>query len=470
MPKTPVILALLVAIALVVASMWLLRPPSDSGAFGPQSVLEIDAAAIVVMETTLRGGPRKRIERTPIGWSFLAGDGPPWAVQEGRARAAARILADLQGRPVRNDEALPAVTATLVIEDSRGRKVSLGLREPIVGGRRVVDRVDSQGQLQRFAIDQPLYEAFAQTGFEAWRDPGLLGALPGRAARIEIDTGVARLELGRVEGTWAVRAPVATRAHEPSVDALLQAIARVRVERFDQPPPPLLTAARQTTITLEADTTTPGADPDRPDRVTERLVLTLHGPADTSGRLTLLGVGRFREPRHAGAAVQDLGTAYVAADLAPLQSMPLHASGFVARTTLEGDASLVGALGLDGLHCARVPGGWAIGPDTAPAEVAAALDALAALLTVTPMSGVVLTDRPEPLGRPLPPIVVHASTITGQSLTPPDGFTLMVVEAPGGAASALLIGQGVTREYLGAESLAAARAALEIVRRHAGDQ
>lgn len=460
MPKTPVIVSLIVAISLVAASTWLLRPPSGVADDGPQSVLEIDAAAIVAMEATGPDGGRERVERTAIGWALVSGDGPPWAVQEGRARAAARILADLQGRPVGMDEALPAVSATLVVEDARGRKVSLGLREPVMGGRRVVDRVDAGGVVQRFAIDQPLYEAFAQTGLAAWRDAGLLGAMPGRAARLELDTGAARLELASVEGEWALRAPVATRAHEPAVDALLGAIARVRVERFDQPPPPMIGAVSPTTITLEADTTLPSDDPDRPERVTERLVLTLHGPADTSGRLTLLGVARAREPRRAGAVVVDLGTTYVAADLEPLHSLTLDARGFVARTALEGDASVVGALGLEGRLWTRVPGGWAIDDTPIVPEEAAALDALAALLTTTPMTGVVLSDRPELQGRALGTITVHASTITGGALTPPDGLVLLVVEAPGGAASVLVVGSGVTREYMDAASLAAGRAAL----------
>lgn len=470
MPKMPVILALIVAIALVVASTWLLRPPSDARALGPQSVLVIDAAAVVAMETTSRGDPARRIERTGIGWSLVSGDGPPWAVQEGRARAAARILADLEGYPVGEDRDLPPVTATLLVEDARGRKVSLGLREPTVGGRRVVDRIDADGRLQRFAIDQPLYEAFVQTGFDAWRDPGLLGALPGRAARIELDTGLARLELARIEGDWALRAPVATRAHAPAIDALLQAIARVRVERFDQPPPPMIAASNSTTITLEADTTTPGEDPDRPNRMTERLILTLHGPADTSGRLTLLGVTRQREARRAGAGVVGLGTTYVAADLAPLQAITLDIKGFVARTALDGDASFIGTLGLDENAYTRVPGGWAFEGSPVPEEHAVALDAIADLLTTKAMDGVVLSDRPEPLGRPLPPIALHASTIAGRSLTPPDGLVLMVVEAPGGAASALVVGQGVTREYLDAQSVAAARAALVLARPPSPDQ
>ena len=46
MSTKPVIIALSAAIAIVVASIWLLRPPSASTALQPQSVLDVDAASI----------------------------------------------------------------------------------------------------------------------------------------------------------------------------------------------------------------------------------------------------------------------------------------------------------------------------------------------------------------------------------------------------------------------------------------
>lgn len=338
--------------------------------------------------------------------------------------------------------------------------MSLGLREPVVGGRRVIDRIDADGTMQRFSIDEPLYEAFAQTGLSAWRDEGLLGALPGRPARIELTRGASTLELARVEGRWSLRAPVATRAGGDAVDGLLQAIARLRVERFGEPAPPLLDAAEPVTITIEADTSTPGEDPARPMRATERVILTLHGPADTGGRLTLVGVTRERAERRADASVESLGTTYVALDLEPLQQVTLEARGFVATTALEGDASLVAGLRLDDREYTRTADGWAEGEVALPTERAAALDAIAAMLTTTAMSGVELTETPQPLGRASRPVTVNATTISGDPLGSADGLTLIVVEAPGGAAGALIVGGGVTREYLDAPSLAASRAAL----------
>lgn len=460
MPKKPVIIALAAAIIIVVASMWLLRTPSASATTGPQPVLDADAASIVAFETTGQDGGTALIERTLVGWQLLSEDGPPWAVQDGRARAAARILADLEGRLVEDPGELPPVASTLTITDARGRRMSLGLREPVVGGRRVVDRIDAEGTMQQFSIEEPLYEMFAQTGLAAWRDEGLLGALPGRPARVELTRGTSRLELARVEGRWSLRAPVATRASGDAVDGLLQAIARLRVERFNEPSPALFEGPEPVSITIEADTSTPGEDPARPVRVTERVILTLHGPADTGGRLTLVGVTREREERRAGASMESLGTTYVALDLEPLQQVTLEARGFVASTALEGDASLIASLKLNDRDYTRTADSWAEGETPLPADRAAALDAIAAMLTSTAMSGVELTETPQPLGRASRPVTVNAATISGEAMGSADGHTLIVVEAPGGAAGALIVGGGVTREYVDAQSLAASRAAL----------
>lgn len=460
MPRKPVIIALLVAIAIVLASIWLLRPPSASPSEGQQPVLDVDAASIVSMELIGGQGDRGRVERTPIGWQHVGQGGMPWAVSDGRARAAARVLADLQGRPVENAQDLPPVAATLSIRDARGRTLALGLREPLLGGRRVVDRVAADASVQRFAVDEPLYEAFIETGMAAWRDPGLLGALPGRAARLELSRGTSRLELARVDGRWSLRSPLATRASEPAVDALITALARLRVERFDQPAPPLVGADDPVTITLEADTVVPSQDRQQPDRVIERLVLTLHGAADTGGRLTLVGVSRQREPRAAGAQPQELGSTYVALDLEPLERVALEPRGYVARTALDGDASLIAGFTLNGRAYERTADGWAENGVELAADRAAALDALATVLTQSPMTGVELTDQPQPLGRSSAPVSIEARTITGDVIGPAEGLALLVIETPQGASGVLIVGDGVTREYTDEQTLAVARAAL----------
>ena len=460
MPTKPVILALSAAIAIVLASTWLLRPPSTSDATGPQPVLDVDGASIVSFE--VRGGDTglQRVERAPFGWLYLTDDAPPWAVQGSRAQLMARIIGDLQGRPVEDDSDVAPVEATVVIEDARGRTMSLGLREPSIGGRRIVDRIDADGALQRFAIDELLYEAFVQTGFAAWRDEGLLGTLPGRAARIELARGPSRLDLARIEGTWSVRAPIATRAGASAVDDLLQALARMRVERFDEPPPPMVGAQDPVTITIETTVTTPGDMGTPPQRVVERLVLVLHGAADTSGRLTLVGATRQREPRAAGATIEDLGTTYVAIDLEPLQQVSLEPRGYVAKTALEGDASLIASLALNDRTYVRTGTGWAENERTLPDDRARALDALAVLLAEKDMSGVELTDQPQPLGRPSAPVRVIARTITGDDIGPAGGLSIVVIDNPGAASGVLVIGGGVTREYLDEESLAVGRATL----------
>jgi|GEM_PF-4401233 len=460
MPKKPVILALSAAIIIVVASMWLLRTPSASATAGPQPVVDADAASIVAYETTDRDGGTARVERTLLGWQ-LVGDGrPPWAVQDVRARGAARILADLRGRPLEDPGDLTPVAATLTITDARGRKVSLGLREPVIGGRRVVDRVDADGTMQHFSIDEPLYEMFAQTGLSAWRDEGLLGALSGRPARLELSSGITRIDLARVEGAWSLRAPVSARASEEAIDTLLRAIASLRVERFDEAPPSLLEETDPVSITIEADTSQPGEDSSRPRRVIERVILTLHGPADTGGRLTRVGVTREREERRAGADIESLGTTYVAVDLEPLQQITLDAGGFVARTPLAGDATLIAGLKLGERSYTRTADGWAEGGEALPQDRAAAIDAINTLLTETPMGGAELTTTPEPLGRASRRVSIAAATIAGETLGPADGLTLFTVTPSSGAAGVLIVGGGVTRVYQDPATLAIARAAL----------
>ncbi len=460
MPKKPVIIALSAAIIIVVASIWLLRPPSATGAAGPQPVLDTDAASIVAFETTYRDGGTTRVERTLLGWQLVGEDGPPWAVQDVRARVAARILDDLQGRPIEDPGDLSPVATTLTITDARGRQMSLGLREPVIGGRRVVDRVDADGAVQHFSIDDQLYEMFERKGLLAWRDEGLLGALPGRPARLALSSGSTQIDLARVEGNWSLRAPVAARASEEAIDTLLRAIADLRVERFNESPPSLLEDSDPVSITLEADTTQPGEDPSRPLRITERVILTLHGPADTGGRLTRVGVTREREERRAGAEVEPLGTTYVAIDLEPLQQIALRPHNFVARTALAGDASLITGIKLGERSYTRTADGWSEGETALPQDRAAALDALTTQLTSTASTGINLTTAPELLGRASRRVPIEATTISGDPLGSADGLTLLTVTGAGGDSAALIIGGGVTREYKDPTSMAIARAVL----------
>ncbi|GIW74843.1 MAG: hypothetical protein KatS3mg103_1365 [Phycisphaerales bacterium] len=368
------------------------------------------------MEVVQGGQTLARVVRRGSRWWLDGASGPPWPVLDSRARAAARILADLVGRPLpesADPSDLPPVAASLHVETAGRTRWTLGLREPVVGGLRVIDRVDDAGRVLRYAIDQPLYEAFVSTGMQAWRDPALLAMLPARPSRVTLAQGQARLELASVDGRWAMRQPVATRADESAVGSLLEALARLRVERFDEPPPPAGTDLGQAVrIELEADALEPVQG--EPVRTADRLVVTLLGAADTAGRLTLAGAQRVRQRRQAGQPEEDLGTAYVALDAASLQGVSLRPRNFVAPTAIAGDASMIATLTLDGRTYARTSDGWSA--DGMPVDQAQAhtLSALAVLLAQQPMTGVELTDRPEPIGQVTGPLVVQAHDVAGQ--------------------------------------------------------
>ena len=85
------------------------------------------------------------------------------------------------------------------------------------------------------------------------------------------------------------------------------------------------------------------------------------------------------------------------------------------------------------------------------------------------MSGAELTSQPQPLGRPSAPVTAIARTITGEPIEPASGVAIVVIDNPGGASGVLVVGGGVTREYLDAESLAVGRAALVLGQNEAAE-
>ncbi|MEO1007021.1 MAG: hypothetical protein AAFX79_00465 [Planctomycetota bacterium] len=446
MPARPAILALLVAIALAVGSIWLLAPPPPEADRVPRSLLEVDAAAITALELSRPGGAAARIERGPLGWS-MAGGTYPWAIDETRARAATRILADLRGRPLADaEEEPPPVAATITLGDAAGRSFAIGVREPVVGGRRVVDLSMDGAPAERFVVDEPLYELFAVSGLDAWRVPLALAGLPGRPSRVALESASGRLEFARVDGRWALRTPVAVRADEAAVDALLASLAELRIERFELPPPEGEASAR---ITLETDAVDRSGG--EPTRLVERLAIALHGAADTTGTRLVAGLGRTREVRAAGAEPVDLGAATVAVDAAPLATISLAPRAFVARTALDGDASLVAALTVGGVRYERTSAGWAPSgeADDDAAAPPGALETVARLLAEAPATRVLMPDQSPPEGRLIGSVVVSAEDAGGTTISPVGGIRAIVLEPSGGDALVLLQSEGVTRQHSG---------------------
>lgn len=521
MPTRPVILALVVAIAVVLASAWVLRPP-PAPAGGPERVLDVQAAAITALRVTAgvprpppgqdapppgQDAPPQGQDAPPPGqdapppaaaaevsleggrWLLRVGGGAPWPVLEERARAATRILADLEGRPLAPADAVPdgPPALELTITAAQRDPTTLRLWPAGPGGRRVVQLVGTPGAAaadaggDSFTIDQPLAEALAPAALAAWRDRRPLAALPGRPSRIELATDAARLALARVGGRWSLTHPVAARADAAAVEALLGALAELRVDRFGVPAAgqggtphgragPAAAGERPVaTITLEADATTPADDPAAPpERAVERLTIELFGAADTAGGRLRAAIARARLPRRPGAAWHELGRARVALNAAPLDDLPMHAQVYIARTALDGDASAVHALTLAGERFERAPDGWRPTPapdaaDPAPdsaADTDATLDALARLLSQRPADAVVEGTGLGLDGTRAGPVNLAAHALGGAPLA--EAIALLVLTRPDGEDLVLLESEGVTRVHSDPDAARTARAAIAL--------
>lgn len=302
---------------------WRSGPAPAQAASQAQPVAAPIPAADVV-SIGVRTGPAEELVRREAagGWVYakLAGaESAAWPVDPTPVQNLLRLISELRPGDVSDRGAkLPdgAVIVTLTMKDGVSRTVRIGTSP--VAGRTMVE-VDSR---PAFPADAAILSAATQPSPRGWR---VTRAIPGGAdaelSRIAITTPDAPLALSRIDNRWAIDRPISARANPQAVANLLDAVARISIEKFidDAPPggtPAGVLASPRMIIACERDTRS--VDEQGQLRSgTWRRGLFIGGPADAAGTLLYAspdanGSQLFLVSASSVAAVATLPRAYVA--------------------------------------------------------------------------------------------------------------------------------------------------------------
>lgn len=223
--------ALAVAVIFAVVIVVIAFVVGSGGPGHPESlrILSFDPAQLTAIEVQSPQG-HDRIERTTSGgWRWVNPDDQSmtWpAILPGAAQTATARLATLE--PERLPDADPIPDDAWTITFSAGETTeSLKVARQTLGG---LSRAQNTAG-ERFLVETDLIKPLVDPGLASWR---IARAIPGLfdASRIWIEKGDRALTLARVQGKWSIIQPVAARASADSVSALLDALAAVSVEQF----------------------------------------------------------------------------------------------------------------------------------------------------------------------------------------------------------------------------------------------
>ncbi|MGQ0626481.1 MAG: DUF4340 domain-containing protein [Phycisphaerales bacterium] len=176
----------------------------------------------------------------PGGWTItLAGAAAPWPVDPTRIRAVLDIVAGLRASGTTSETAALGESATLVeikLQDGSRRTMRMATRT--LGGQGIIEVATlpatgeaSPGRLA--TVPDSVVNLFVNPGPRGWRDTSLLPGVGTTASRIRILTAAGTgLALGKVQGSWGVREPVAGMADAGSVQRLLSVLENLRLTRF----------------------------------------------------------------------------------------------------------------------------------------------------------------------------------------------------------------------------------------------
>lgn len=252
----------------VIAATEEARPPASiSVAF------TLDRSRVRAITITLPGDEPSTVTRLPGGsWVYAAGDVPErsgWPADGVRALEALGALERVEavGRAADGpgDDA-----AIAVFHMGSGPPVRLAFATSAVGGNVRIEGPDGAAVVRAAALS-----ALLEPGLQGWRSSAAMpGVGPGSASRITVSSGEGRLALSRQGGRWFVDSPLSARADAGAADALLRAIAGLRVqEHLDELPVGAL-RDRDLEIVVERDQRDAGAAAN-----TRRTALRIGGPA-----------------------------------------------------------------------------------------------------------------------------------------------------------------------------------------------
>lgn len=379
-----VILALVVAIGLALATMALLINQGIGSSKTPVAIpagerilASFDPARLRSMDVTL-GSTTDRLtpDTTPGDWKLETALQTPasrtWPVDSERFRSVLRVLAETRaaGTPA-PDAGVGENPATIRLTLDDGSTLTLRLASRRLGGQSVIS-IESTPPTTPSAGAQPpaastpprlalvadsLPNLFTSPGPRGWRRTQLLTGVSLSAVGVRMVTPEASLALARDAGVWSLREPTPATADPEAIRRLFSTLEQVRITRFfdDAAPKPSEAGfdAPTARVILNLERRRAGADDVAIDR--SDLELTIGSKADATGS-TLF-------------ATLDEGRTIVAIDTAALSTLSTDPARWISPFALAATPAEVAGLSITPTTTTPPPAASAASP-VAPAPPA----------------------------------------------------------------------------------------------------
>lgn len=415
MSKVGVIVALLIAVLLAAAALFLTGKPPKAAQSGPLLDFEPAKATEVRIARPDGGYDAIRRGRNPGDWSVILApqgqESAPWPAAAAQVRAVLRILSTLT--PDQPAE------AGITIEDPRTVTVSLEggeKRELQISPRALAGRVVARSGDRAGLVGADVGQMLA-AGPREWRDPSALPGIGPDIARITLKGTNGTVALGRVQGRWGVREPVAEPADRDAISKLLAALQGVRITNFLDDGPPGQTGLEQPVaqLTIESDS-----------RDGEGAIQTTRTSL-AAGQAAELGAKTVFAHLERSDGTADPYSRTVIASGEELARISTDPAAYLSRSSVHAPAADIAGLRITAAERTRTfqrsLDGWRVaqpGSDAVPAAKADqdAITAALTLLTTTPAEAVGVSDEwPKQWGdAPRPIATIEALGPAGESI------------------------------------------------------
>jgi len=284
-------LGLLLAVGAVAVATTLLRPSGAPRASAPLLAFDPAHVARLTVDDPRLPFVQEVAREQRRGWTLTlsprdADDAASrWPLVDSRVRTALRALAEAPRRRALSEEAsLGPAPVAVRIDLQSGGTLGLEMASTPLGGQRLVRTDDGALGL----LDEAVAALFTSPGPRAWRSRAVLPHVGAETSELTVARDSRALRLKRVGGDWRIIQPIRADADDALVRQLLDALAAVRVEAFEDDPSPedlQVAAMDEPVLTVEAVHEERTVGPDGAVRIEPRTsALRLGGRADLEGR------------------------------------------------------------------------------------------------------------------------------------------------------------------------------------------